>query len=400
MVAFFYLRSLLLLAVRFCGCAALSSLFLQQYWTTKQLETLFTSKEVLLSPTTAFRLASDLVYKNDIDSMAKFQSRGSERNFFSQKTLTYLKQQDIERLHSLLKTKGPLQQPSFIDILMGFPIANWLALVFVIVWGLTLITVGSAKTSTKKNADAKKDILIVNVVEDKETMKSSTTTSSHTNTSNMHRPLIREDTTVQSVAIPVPSPVESMQTLPDTHTPSTSNSNEPMLPPPQVVVLMSSMSWDAQTNRMIDLFSAKKILVEKVDGAAPEEKELRDRLFILSEKRGKYPQCFLKRDNDDAPRYEFIGTWEQIQDLLESESIAKEFLSLHPEIQTFSKVKFSCVASLVLVCFVLIGIPPPPPPPHHLILFSSFFPGKLSSPSRSLGMRYVARIASYSKCTI
>ena len=342
MVTVSSLRSLLLLlAVLFCGCSAFSPLFLQQFWTSKQLETLFTSKQVLLSTSTAFRLASDLVYKNDIDSMAKFQSRGLERNFFSQKSLAYLKQQDIDRLHSLLKMKGPIQQPSIVDIVMGFPIAYWLALVFAIGWGLTLIAVGSAKKSTKSKVEAKKDILVVNVVEEKETMKSNGITSHMkvSTSSSMHRPPTGEDTTVHSVAIPAPSPVESMQTAAD-DTRSTSNSNESALQSPRVVILMSSMSWDAQTNRMIDLFSAKKLLVEKVDGAAPEEKELREKLFSLSGKRGKYPQCFLKRGDADAPQYEFIGTWEQIQDLLESESIPKEFLLLHPEIQTFSKVGF------------------------------------------------------------
>ena len=344
-VAALSLRSLILLAA-ILSCAALSPLFLQQFWTTKQLEALFTSKQVLLSPTTAFRLASDLVYKNDIDSIAKFQSRGSERNFFSQQNLAYLKQEDIVRLNTLLKKNGPLQQPSLIDIMMGFPVANWLALVFVIGWGLTLITISGAKNNTKSRTDAKKkDILVVNVVEEKEMMTKVNSAASHvqvgsssSSSSSMPRPLPTKDTTVQSVMLPVPS--------------STSNSNE-LVQQPRVVVLMSTMSWDAKTNRMIDLFNGKKILVEKVDGAAPEEKELRDQLFLLSEKRGKYPQCFLKRGDIDAPQYEFIGTWEQIQDLLESESIPNEFLVLHPEIPTFSKVNELMVFSLMFVCLLV-----------------------------------------------
>jgi hypothetical protein len=101
----------------------------------------------------------------------------------------------------------------------------------------------------------------------------------------------------------------------------------------KVVVLHSSTEWNTHTNKMVDLFAAKKFNVVMVDGTVPESKDIRDVLFLVSGLRGKYPQCFLSRSRG---HFEFVGTWDAIGDLLENESLPDKFLREHPEIRTFS----------------------------------------------------------------
>lgn len=58
----------------------------------------------------------------------------------------------------------------------------------------------------------------------------------------------------------------------------------------------------------------------------------------MSGHRGKYPQCFISRVSPAGnEEYQFIGMWEDVENLVESDSIPGEFLASHPEIKTFSK---------------------------------------------------------------
>jgi hypothetical protein len=104
----------------------------------------------------------------------------------------------------------------------------------------------------------------------------------------------------------------------------------------KVIVLWSSLN--SLSSRMIDLFAAKKLSALLIDGASPEDKEIRDELFAISGMRGKYPQCFLRRGRKGNRRYEFVGNWETVETLVESDSIPADFLALHPEIPTFSTI--------------------------------------------------------------
>jgi hypothetical protein len=57
---------------------------------------------------------------------------------------------------------------------------------------------------------------------------------------------------------------------------------------------------------------------------------------LISGLRAKYPQCFVLTDG----LYRFVGIWETIEKLVECDSIPREELAAHPEIETFTSVFF------------------------------------------------------------
>ncbi len=75
------------------------------------------------------------------------------------------------------------------------------------------------------------------------------------------------------------------------------------------------------------------------DGSWPDYIEFRNKLFGVSGQRGKYPQCFISRGDRVAgsDEYEYVGMWEDVETLVEMDSIPSEFLAVHPEIKTFSR---------------------------------------------------------------
>ena len=79
-----------------------------------------------------------------------------------------------------------------------------------------------------------------------------------------------------------------------------------------------------------------RIPFEEVEGANPDQKEMRNQLFDIAMKQGgsrDYPAVFVKR-GDGA--IEFIGHWDHVQDLLDADSIDEAIRKEHPEIVTFS----------------------------------------------------------------
>jgi hypothetical protein len=106
----------------------------------------------------------------------------------------------------------------------------------------------------------------------------------------------------------------------------------------KVIVLWTSVSSDeTNTRRVQDLFTAKRIVVTSIDASLPWHKEVRDKLFEVSLIRGKYPQIFIDRGDDN---YTYIGSWEQIESLLDCDSIPEDVLAANPTIETFNKVGY------------------------------------------------------------
>lgn len=81
----------------------------------------------------------------------------------------------------------------------------------------------------------------------------------------------------------------------------------------RVLILYSSLSSDAMQvmnqRRMDDLIMSYKYDYIRIDGASAENKDIRSKLFEVSQQRGKYPQCFVQTGD----QYEFIGLWDQVQ---------------------------------------------------------------------------------------
>ena len=58
----------------------------------------------------------------------------------------------------------------------------------------------------------------------------------------------------------------------------------------------------------------------------------------MSGKKGKYPQCFISRGRKGSETFEFMGMWEDIENLADMDTIPADFLAAHPEIKTFTRV--------------------------------------------------------------
>jgi hypothetical protein len=70
--------------------------------------------------------------------------------------------------------------------------------------------------------------------------------------------------------------------------------------------------------------AAKKIGVDKIDGANAANKELRASLWAVSGKRAIYPQLFRRLPAGGPKEYEFIGDWDAIFSWLEANDITHE----------------------------------------------------------------------------
>lgn len=105
------------------------------------------------------------------------------------------------------------------------------------------------------------------------------------------------------------------------------------------ILLFSSVSTDQltpiATRRMEQTLTANRIEFEQVDGASADKLELRNKLFAVSSIRGKYPQLFIVQENGD---HKFVGQWDEVESLVESDDIPAEVLDANPQIGTFKKV--------------------------------------------------------------
>ena len=101
---------------------------------------------------------------------------------------------------------------------------------------------------------------------------------------------------------------------------------------PLVILLVSGITIDATTRarqqRSVALLKARGVAFEQIDGADAKYKNMRDRLFAISGRRGEYPQFFVagegSADSGAAggapPR--FVGLWDTIEQLNECEDAA------------------------------------------------------------------------------
>lgn len=105
------------------------------------------------------------------------------------------------------------------------------------------------------------------------------------------------------------------------------------------VFLYSGLSTDqiqiVNTRRLETALEGKRVVYEKIDGARAESKDIRDQLFAVSGQRGKYPQLFIKNEDES---YTFLGLWEEIESLLDCDELDAGILASNPTIQTFKTV--------------------------------------------------------------
>ena len=107
----------------------------------------------------------------------------------------------------------------------------------------------------------------------------------------------------------------------------------------KVIYLYSSLATDqiqiVNSRRLEDILISKKLKFDKVDGSLAEMKDTRDKLFSISNTRGKYPQCFIETPSVT----QFVGLWETIEGMIECDSLPSDILAANPTILTFDKVR-------------------------------------------------------------
>merc|ERR1712228_102082 len=93
---------------------------------------------------------------------------------------------------------------------------------------------------------------------------------------------------------------------------------------PCAVLLWSSLSSTAhQTSaqkKCNDTMLGMKIRLEQLDGAQQENKELRNKLFNVSNVRGKYPQIFIQNEKEELT---YIGMDDEFTHIVDDETIGK-----------------------------------------------------------------------------
>ena len=95
----------------------------------------------------------------------------------------------------------------------------------------------------------------------------------------------------------------------------------------------------AKCTKLRDTISALKIRFVDVDGADGSNKDKRNELFGISGIRGGYPQTFIQTS---AGVVKFVGDYEKMMDLVESNDIPEDILKQNPGIETFNTVFSDC----------------------------------------------------------
>merc|ERR1711879_521511 len=99
---------------------------------------------------------------------------------------------------------------------------------------------------------------------------------------------------------------------------------------PTTVYLLSTaggnLAMMKQQQKVDDWLQIKKLVVEKVDGCDANNKDLRTKLWEVAGKRG-YPMLFLK----DGDEYTFMGDYDELEFLMESEQFDGKFEAAEKE---------------------------------------------------------------------
>lgn len=119
-----------------------------------------------------------------------------------------------------------------------------------------------------------------------------------------------------------------------------------MSDPKKLICLVSKGCHDRQQSanqsRALDWLASRKVPHTVVDGMDPEQREERDKLFLISGIRGNYPQFFFEFQDGQTS---FFGNFDKIETLNETTGLPSELLVQHPELETWDKVFGSVVES-------------------------------------------------------
>ena len=105
----------------------------------------------------------------------------------------------------------------------------------------------------------------------------------------------------------------------------------------RVMMLVTSLETTNEVEKnqtfLRQLFKGRKVPFVEFDGADQKNKEERDRLFDMSQKRGGYPQVFI--EGPSGTRY--VGDFVDVVGMADNEDYPPEILAKNPQIVTFDQ---------------------------------------------------------------
>jgi len=106
-----------------------------------------------------------------------------------------------------------------------------------------------------------------------------------------------------------------------------------------VVLVSNGVNCRKQASRQRNTFNilaARRTPCDVVDGMDPKQRAVRDSLFEISGTRGNYPQFFVYNHHDYVT--EFLGDYELIERLNETDALPEDVLVANPQLQTWETV--------------------------------------------------------------
>jgi hypothetical protein len=112
-----------------------------------------------------------------------------------------------------------------------------------------------------------------------------------------------------------------------------------------ILMLITNMGMNRtqvqNQQRATMMLNALGLTYETVDGSDPDNKEIRNELFRISDTRGSYPQFFVMTeggDNATAPQISFLGDFEIIEGINDSSGLPLEILEANPTLLTWNRI--------------------------------------------------------------
>ena len=107
---------------------------------------------------------------------------------------------------------------------------------------------------------------------------------------------------------------------------------------------VSDRTQSAHQQHCLAILKARKTPYCVVDGMDPRQKARRDELFLVSGKRGHYPQFFLLTyDNaGNEAGAMFLGGFDRLKDLNDTVDLSEDILQANPELETWTRLLGEC----------------------------------------------------------
>jgi hypothetical protein len=107
---------------------------------------------------------------------------------------------------------------------------------------------------------------------------------------------------------------------------------------------VSDRTQSAHQQHCLAILKARKTPYCVVDGMDPRQKARRDELFLVSGKRGHYPQFFLLTyDNaGNEAGAMFLGGFDRLKDLNDTVDLSEDILEANPDLETWTRLLGEC----------------------------------------------------------